>query len=962
MDDCLHIQGACQHNLKNLTLDIPRNKLVVITGPSGSGKSSLAFDTLYAEGQRRYVESLSAYARQFLDRLGKPQVESITGLSPAIAIEQRVASSSPRSIVATTTEIYDYLRLLYAHLGTPHCPKCGRVIATQSAEKICQTLMARPAGIRVMLLAPYVRGKKGEHVEILEQMRRDGFVRARVDGKIVSLDDDIKLGKTLRHSVEAVVDRLVSGQWEKSRLNDSVELSLKHGKGLLGVLWEDAEAPGGWREEWISENLACPDCGLSFGELAPRNFSFNSPFGACPGCDGLGKHLTFTPEAVVPDPTLSIRRGAIPLWRRGPRYGIMLYNHYLRCLAEHYHFSLTTPWQKLPEDIRHKLLYGTGEETIAFDYWERGKMHPWRKPFEGIIPNLERRLRETDNEDLRARLEESSIYEECSQCHGARLKPEYLAVTLGGLNISQFCALSIDAALEFLERLELTESQHKIGDELLKEIKSRLGFLKTVGLNYLTLNRESGTLSGGESQRIRLASQIGSGLVGVLYILDEPSIGLHQRDNDRLLDSLKHLRDLGNTVIVVEHDLDTMRAADHIVDLGPGAGRQGGNLMAQGTPEQVANTPGSVTGDFLAGRRTIPVPAVRNPGNGKFLVVKGATAHNLKKLTVKIPLGLLCCITGVSGSGKSTLVNHILKPAINRHLGIKDDEPGACQKVEGMENVDKMIVIDQTPIGKTPRSNPATYTGLFDLIRQVFAETTDAKVRGYTPGRFSFNVKGGRCEECHGDGIKKIEMQFLPDVYVPCEQCHGMRYNEETLAVRFKGRSIAEVLSMTVNEACEFFSAHSRILRKLETLRDVGLGYIHLGQPATTLSGGEAQRVKLATELSRRSQGHTLYLLDEPTTGLHLSDIEQLLKVLESLRDQGNSILVIEHNLDVVKTADWILDLGPEGGDQGGTLLVAGTPETVAQCPSSYTGQYLKPLLPTATQTTPQRRTPRKKL
>ena len=943
--DSIVIQGACQHNLKNLTLSIPRNKLVVVTGPSGSGKSSLAFDTLYAEGQRRYVESLSAYARQFLDRLSKPQVEHIDGLSPAIAIEQRVAGSSPRSIVATTTEIYDYLRLLYAHLGVPHCPKCGKVITSQSAEVICEHIQKRPAGRKLMLLAPYVRGKKGEHVEVIEQMRRDGFVRARIDGKVVSLDGEIKLGKTLRHTIEAVVDRLVTGNLDHGRLNDSVELALKKGNGVMGVMMEDSENPDGWTEELVSENFACPDCGISFGEMLPRNFSFNSPFGACPGCDGLGKHLTFAPEAVVPDPTLSLRRGAVPLWRRGPRYVIMLYNHYLRCLSEQFGFSLTTPWNKLPEDVRKMLLYGSGETVCTFDYWEKGKMHEWRKPFEGIIPNLERRLRETENDDLRARLEEASMFEECSLCHGARLKPEYLAVTINGLNISQFCALSIDNALDFLNGLELTESQRKIGGELLKEIQNRLGFLKQVGLNYLTLNRESGTLSGGESQRIRLASQIGSGLVGVLYILDEPSIGLHQRDNDRLLESLKHLRDLGNSVIVVEHDLDTMRAADHIVDLGPGAGLHGGYLVAQGTPAEVAATPGSVTGEYISGKREIPVPTERHKGNGSFITVKGAVEHNLKKLNVKIPLGLFCCVTGVSGSGKSTLVNHIIRPAINKHLGIKDDEPGACQKVEGIENVEKLIVIDQSPIGKTPRSNPATYTGLFDLIRDIFAQTNDAKLRGYTPGRFSFNVKGGRCEECHGDGIKKIEMQFLPDVYVPCEQCHGQRYNAETLNVRFKGRNIAEILAMSVNEACEFFTSMPRILRKLETLRDVGLGYIHLGQPATTLSGGEAQRVKLATELSKKAQGHTLYILDEPTTGLHLSDIAQLLKVLESLRDQGNSIIVIEHNLDVIKTADWIIDLGPEGGDQGGTLIAAGTPEEVAKCKRSYTGQYLKSIM-----------------
>ncbi|MBR4517476.1 MAG: excinuclease ABC subunit UvrA [Victivallales bacterium] len=944
--DNIVIQGACQHNLKNLTLTIPRNQLVVITGPSGSGKSSLAFDTLYAEGQRRYVESLSAYARQFLDRLQKPQVEHIEGLSPAIAIEQRVAGSSPRSIVATTTEIYDYLRLLYAHLGTPHCPNCGREITSQSADTICEKILKYTPGRKLMILAPYVRGKKGEHVEILAQMRRDGFVRARIDGQLVSLDSEPKLKKTLRHTIEAVVDRLVTGdQLDRGRLNDSVELALKRGDGVLGVMLEAPDLPGGWHEELISEKLACPDCGLSFGELLPRNFSFNSPFGACPGCDGLGKRMTFTPEVVVPDPTLSLRRGAVPLWRRGPRHVIMLFNHYLRCLAEHYHFSLTTAWNKLPEEIRHILLYGSGEEIIEFDYWMKGRMHEWRKPFEGIIPNLVRRIRETDNEDLRARLEAVMTYEECHECHGQRLKPEYLAVTIGGLNIHQFCSLSIDGALEFLQTLQLTEHQQHVGGELLKEIKNRLGFLKQVGLNYLTLNRESGSLSGGESQRIRLASQIGSGLVGVLYILDEPSIGLHQRDNDRLLDSLKHLRDLGNTVIVVEHDLDTMKSADYLVDLGPGAGQDGGHLVAAGTPAEVAKCQASVTGQFISGKRTIAVPSKRLVGNGKFLVIKGAEEHNLKKLNVKIPLGTFCCVTGVSGSGKSTLVNHILRRAINQHLGIQDEPPGKCKAVEGLENVDKMIVIDQSPIGKTPRSNPATYTGLFDLIREVFSMTNDAKLRGYKPGRFSFNVKGGRCEVCAGDGIKKIEMQFLPDIYVPCEQCHGQRYNAETLNVRFKGRNIAEVLDMTVSEACDFFQNLPRLYNKLKTLRDVGLGYIHLGQPATTLSGGEAQRVKLATELSRRPKGHTLYILDEPTTGLHLSDIEQLLKVLTELRDQGNTILVIEHNLDVIKTADYLIDLGPEGGDLGGKVIATGTPEEVAKCKASYTGQYLKPLL-----------------
>ncbi len=939
------IQGAAQHNLKHISLSLPRQRLIVVTGPSGSGKSSLAFDTLYAEGQRRYVESLSAYARQFLDRMQKPQVEHIEGLSPAIAIEQRTGSSSPRSIVATTTEIYDYLRLLYTHVGHPHCPKCGKPISNQSPETICRHLEELPAGRKLLLMAPYARGKKGEQAETIEQLRRDGFVRARIDGKLVSLDDDIKLAKTLRHTIEAVVDRLVTGQCDHARLNDSVEVALKRGNGVMTFSVEDETAAGGWRDEVVSEALACPDCGLSFGELLPRNFSFNSPFGACPACDGLGKRLIFKPEDIIPDPSKSIREGAVPLWRRGPRNVIMLFNHYLRCLAAQYDFSLTTPWEKLPTRIQKILLYGTGDEIVVFDYRMRGRMHEWRKPFEGIIPNLIRRLRETDNDELRARLEAAASYTECDQCHGSRLKPEYLAVTIGGLNIRQFCDLSIDEALDFLQKLELTETEKRIGGDVLHEIKTRLGFLKSVGLNYLTLNRESGTLSGGEGQRIRLASQIGSGLVGVLYILDEPSIGLHQRDNNRLINSLKQLRDAGNTVVVVEHDLDTMRAADYLVDLGPGAGEHGGHLVAAGTPAEVAANRASVTGDFLAGRRTIAVPAHRNPGDGHFIRIRGAAANNLKSIDVEIPLGLLCCVTGVSGSGKSSLVNHILRRSLSKRFGVQDEEPGPCKGIDGLEHIDKMIVIDQAPIGKTPRSNPATYTGLFDLIRSLYALTNDAKVRGYGPGRFSFNVKGGRCEKCKGDGIRKIEMQFLPDIYVPCEECHGLRYNSETLNVRFKGRSIADVLDMTVDEACDFFADLPRLHNKLKTLKAVGLGYIHLGQPATTLSGGEAQRVKLATELSRKPHGHTLYILDEPTTGLHLADIEQLLKVLFELRDLGNTVLVIEHNLDVIKTADWILDLGPEGGADGGRLIAQGTPEQVARNKRSFTGQFLKPLL-----------------
>ena len=941
----IKIIGASQHNLQNIDLVIPRDSLVVITGLSGSGKSSLAFDTLYAEGQRRYVESLSAYARQFLDRLQKPHVEHIDGLSPAIAIEQRTAGSSPRSIVATTTEIYDYLRLLYAHIGVPHCPECGREIHSQSPQTICEQVSALPEGRRIMILAPYINGKKGEHRDVLDQMRRDGFARARIDGTVKSLDEEISLAKTKRHTIEAVVDRLVTGRTEASRLNDSVELALKKGQGIMTLLTEDANAKDGWHEEQYSEHLACIHCNLSFSEMLPRNFSFNTPYGACPHCDGLGKRLIFTPEAVVPNPELSIKKGAIPLWRRGMRNIIILYNHYLKCLAEQYKFSLTTPWKDLPENIRHMLLYGTGDEEVVFDYWMRGKMHPWRKPFEGIIPNLIKRHRETESEEVRARLQEVMTFEECPVCHGKRLKPESLAVTVRGLNIFDFCSLSIDKALEFMEKLTLTENEKAIAGEICKEIKARLGFLKSVGLNYLTLNRESASLSGGESQRIRLASQVGSGLVGVLYILDEPSIGLHQRDNDRLLFTLRKLRDAGNTVIVVEHDLDTMRAADFLVDLGPGAGRNGGKVICAGTPEQVMKCPESLTGQFLNGVRQIPVPECRLPGNGKSIVIRKAAENNLKNIDVKIPLGTFTCITGVSGSGKSTLVNRILTRAIYRRMEVKCDPPGKHESIEGLENVSKMIVIDQSPIGRTPRSNPATYTGLFDLIRMVFAATPDAKMRGFSPGRFSFNVKGGRCENCKGDGIRKIEMQFLPDVYVQCDQCGGQRYNSETLNVHFKGRSIADALDMTVSEALEFFDALPRLKTKLKTLNDVGLGYIKLGQPATTLSGGEAQRVKLATELSRKPQGHTLYVLDEPTTGLHLADIEQLLKVLQALRDQGNTILVIEHNLDVIKVADHIIDLGPEGGDEGGTIVAQGTPEEVAKCAKSFTGQYLKPLL-----------------
>jgi excinuclease ABC subunit A len=944
MPNEIRIQGARQHNLKNVNVTIPRDALVVVTGLSGSGKSSLAFDTLYAEGQRRYVESLSAYARQFLDRLQKPEVDHIEGLSPAIAIEQRSAGSNPRSTVATTTEIYDYLRLLYAHVGVPHCPACGKEIQGQSAQTIRNQVLDLPEGRRLMLLAPYVQGRKGEHRDILQNMQRDGFVRARVDGEIVSLESEIKLDKNRRHTLEAVVDRLVTGRTDTSRLTDSIELALRLGQGVLVVLVQDDEAEGGWREEMHSEHLACLDCGLSFGELQPRNFSFNSPYGACPTCNGLGSIPVILPDLLVPDTSLSIRRGAIPAWRRGPRRLIIYYNHLLRCLTEQYGFKLTTAWCELPEEIRDMLLYGSKEE-VNFDYWMRGKQHRMRKPFEGIIPNLMRRYRETESEAVRDRLRELMGQETCPDCGGARLSPVSLAVTVRGRNIHEFCDLSIDLAVEFVDALNLEGEEAAIGAEIVKEVRSRLGFLQAVGLNYLTLTRQSGTLSGGEAQRIRLATQVGSGLVGVLYILDEPSIGLHQRDNDRLLRTLVKLRDQGNTVVVVEHDLATIEAADYIVDLGPAAGRHGGEIVCAGPPAVIRACSESLTGQFLTGARQIPVPEKRGKGLRKKLTVKGAAEHNLKDVDVEFPLGVFCCVTGVSGSGKSTLVNHILKRAIHKHLGIKTDPPGKHLRVNGLQHVDKMIVIDQSPIGRTPRSNPATYTNAFDTIRQLFAKVPESRVRGYKPGRFSFNVKGGRCEECHGDGIKKIEMQFLPDVYVQCEICQGRRYNDETLAVRYRGYSIAEVLELTVEEARSVFSAVPKLKRIMDTLYDVGLGYIHLGQPATTLSGGEAQRVKLATELARRAQGHTLYILDEPTTGLHMADVDHLLRVLQTLRDQGNTVLVIEHNLDVIKVADHVIDLGPEGGDAGGQVVATGTPEAIAACAESYTGQFLRPLL-----------------
>lgn len=949
MFENIRIRGATQHNLKNIDVTIPRNRLVVITGLSGSGKSSLAFDTLYAEGQRRYVESLSAYARQFLDRLQKPKVEHIEGLSPAIAIEQRTAGGTPRSTVATVTEIYDYLRLLYAHVGTPHCPHCGRVLESQSAQAIAEQLMRLRPGQKMMILAPFVSGRKGEHRDVLDTIRSEGFVRVRIDGRIVLLDEETpKLEKTRRHTIEAVVDRLMTGKLDPSRLTDSVETALRHGSGVLTVLLEapEGETPE-FSEEKFSENLACPDCGVSYGELLPRNFSFNAPYGACKTCNGLGVQQVMDPAKVVPDPSLSIKNGAIPGWRRGPRHLIIYYNLLLRKLAEWLNEPdmLTTPFERLPERVRRILLYGSGDEPLEFDYYMHGRKYRWSKPFEGILENMHRRMNETESDSVRERLSEYLSPRECPACHGARLNPVSLAVTVGGLSIDRFNALSVEAALGFIRDLKLTAEQSAIAGEVLKEIRNRLTFLCDVGLNYLTLNRVSSTLSGGEAQRIRLATQLGCGLVGVLYILDEPSIGLHQRDNDRLLDTLEKLRDIGNTVLVVEHDLDTIERADYVLDLGPGAGVHGGELVAWGTPKEIAGFPRSLTADFLAGRRKIELPAERKTGNGHKLVIRGAEHNNLKKITAEIPLGTFTCVTGVSGSGKSSLINGILVRALNAHQKIQDLPPGKHAAIEGLEFVDKAIVIDQSPIGRTPRSNPATYTDAFGAIRKLFSELPDSRVRGYGPGRFSFNVKGGRCEECKGDGIKKIEMQFLSDVYVECSACNGRRFNKETLSVHYKKKNIADILDLTVNQAVEFFSAFPALTRKFKTLQEVGLGYVTLGQPATTLSGGEAQRVKLAAELARVPRGHTVYILDEPTTGLHLADIDQLLKVLYKLRDLGNTVIVIEHNLDVIKTADYIIDLGPEGGDRGGKIVATGTPEEVAKVRNSHTGRYLRKYL-----------------
>ena len=941
MQDKIVIKGARENNLKNIDVEIPRDKLVVLTGLSGSGKSSLAFETLYAEGQRRYVESLSSYARMFLGQMEKPDVDYIEGLSPAISIDQKTTSKNPRSTVGTVTEIYDYLRLLWARVGTPHCPKCGKEIKQQTIDQIIDQVMTLPEATRIQVLSPVVRGKKGEHAKIFEDARKSGYVRVRADGSLYDLTEEIKLDKNRKHSIEIVVDRLVIREDVARRLTDSVETAstLSGGIVIVNVLGDDE------RDITFSQNYACEDCGVSIEELSPRMFSFNNPYGACPACTGLGSQMKIDPERILPNRSLSILEGAITAsgWNHIKSDGIS--RMYFDALAKKYRFKLSDPVEKLSNEVVDIILYGTKGEKLTLNYDQpRGKGTLYQ-PFEGIVNNLERRYRETQSDAMKREIEECMSECPCPECQGKRLKREALAVTVGGSSIHQFCQKPVDEALAFLDTITLTDTQAMIADQILKEIRARLGFLKSVGLQYLTLTRQAGTLSGGESQRIRLATQIGSSLMGVLYILDEPSIGLHQRDNDLLLDTLKHLRDLGNTLIVVEHDEDTMRAADYIVDIGPGAGVHGGQVVACGTARQVMDTPGSVTGDYLAGRKKVPVPAQRRAGNGHLLTVRGAAENNLRHIDVSFPLGTFIAVTGVSGSGKSSLVNEILFKRLGAELNRTKARPGKHDGMEGIEHLDKVIAIDQSPIGRTPRSNPATYTGLFNDIRELFSSTQDARARGYGPGRFSFNVRGGRCEACSGDGLLKIEMHFLPDIYVPCEVCKGKRYNRETLEVRYKGKNIHEVLEMTVEEALPFFENLPRLNKRIQTLKDVGLGYVKLGQPSTTLSGGEAQRVKLATELSKQSTGSTVYILDEPTTGLHTADVHQLVEVLQRFVDKGNTVVVIEHNLDVIKTADYIIDLGPEGGSGGGTVVCTGTPEEVAAHPESYTGKYLKAVL-----------------
>ena len=940
MQENIIVKGARANNLKNIDVTIPRDKLVVMTGVSGSGKSSLAFDTIYAEGQRRYVESLSSYARMFLGQMDKPDVDYIEGLSPAISIDQKTTSKNPRSTVGTVTEIYDYLRLLWARAGTPHCPNCGKEIRQQTIDQIIDQVLALPEGTRIQVMAPVIRGKKGEHAKVFEDAKRSGYVRARVDGSLYELDEEIKLEKNKKHSIEIIVDRLIIRPDIRQRLTDSVETAAKLSGGLVivNLLREEKDLS-------FSQNYACEDCGISMEELTPRMFSFNNPFGACPTCTGLGNQLKADPALMIQDGGKSILDGAIQASGWNNIRGDGISRMYFDALSKKYKFSLTEPWNSLSDEAKNIILYGTKGETLELHYDQPRGKGVLKQAFEGICNNIERRYKETQSDASRKELEELMSECPCPDCQGRRLRKESLAVTVGEKNIYEFTTLSVEDALTWMDGLTLTEQQMLIADRILKEIRSRLGFLKSVGLGYLTLARSAGTLSGGESQRIRLATQIGSSLMGVLYILDEPSIGLHQRDNDKLLATLKNLRDLGNSLIVVEHDEDTMRAADYLIDIGPGAGVHGGQVVAAGTPAEVMANPDSLTGQYLSGKKKIEVPAVRRPGNGKVLKVIGAAENNLRHIDVEFPLGTFTVVTGVSGSGKSSLVNEVLFKRLGAELMRMKVRPGKCDRMEGLEYLDKVVNIDQSPIGRTPRSNPATYTGLFNDIRDLFASTQEAKSRGYGQGRFSFNVRGGRCEACSGDGLLKIEMHFLPDIFVPCEVCKGRRYNRETLEVRYKGKNIADVLDMTVDEALDFFSALPKLKKRLQTLQDVGLGYVKLGQPSTELSGGEAQRVKLATELSKQATGKTIYILDEPTTGLHSDDVRKLLEVLQRLVDAGNTVVVIEHNLDVIKCADHLIDLGPEGGDGGGTIVVTGTPEEVAACPASFTGQYLKRML-----------------
>ena len=939
MKNCITIKGARENNLKNIDLVLPRDELIVFTGLSGSGKSSLAFETIFAEGQRRYVESLSSYARQFLGQMDKPDVDYIEGLSPAVSIDQKSTSSNPRSTVGTVTEINDYLRLLFARIGVPHCPKCGREITRQSIDQVVDAVKAIPSGSKIQIIAPLIRGRKGEHVKVLDQIRKDGYVRVKIDGDVYDINETPKLDKNCKHDIDVIIDRIVIKDGIDTRLSDSLETAFSLGQGLAKV---DVV---GESEMLFSQHFACPDCGISIEELSPRMFSFNNPYGACPSCSGLGYNEKLDVDRIIPDKTLSIAQGAIDAngWSsKDGSYGML----YFKALAEQYGFSLDTPWCDLTDKVKNIILYGTGDEKLHLEYEREFYSGSWDAAFEGIIPCMERRYNETKSDAARSQYENYISQVECPDCHGARLKPEVLAVTIKGKSIADVCSMPVGEVSAFLDSIELSESESIIASRIFKELKARLNFLVNVGMDYLTLSRSATTLSGGEAQRIRLATQIGSGLVGVLYILDEPSIGLHQRDNSRLLDTLRGLRDLGNTLIVVEHDEETIRSADHIVDIGPGPGVHGGRVIAQGSVEDIMAVPESITGQFLSGVRAIHVPEVRRQAsNGNWLTVRGCRENNLRNIDVRIPLGVFTCVTGVSGSGKSSLVNGIIKKYLLNKLNRAHTKPGDFDSMDGYENLDKVIDIDQSPIGRTPRSNPATYTGLFDLIREVFAMTPDAKLRGYTNGRFSFNVKGGRCESCRGDGIIRIEMHFLPDVYVPCEVCGGKRYNRETLEVKYKGKTIADVLDMTVEQALDFFAPLPKLAKKLQTLYDVGLGYIKLGQSSTTLSGGEAQRVKLSAELARRDTGRTLYILDEPTTGLHFADVEKLLAILQRLCDSGSSVLVIEHNLDVIKSADYIIDLGPEGGKRGGNVIAAGTPEEVSLCENSYTGQYLRNIL-----------------